>query len=195
MKRPLPTIDQEPFSSLFLAQKLTRSGITNLTSTTARCDPVKHPPMRRLALRNCVSSVPARRGQVRPSSTSYRAAPEETLGIDRALLARNHPGCHANIDQGFALDPEVKIRRHSGEVVSGADMDRITSFPTPRRLKARCTPVTTTATQQCSWARPTLSCRDPQLRRRLHHRSTGLVCGARLCPGAGGGPPPVARMT
>jgi len=30
MKRPLPTIDQEAFSSLFLTQKLTRSGITNI---------------------------------------------------------------------------------------------------------------------------------------------------------------------
>jgi len=29
MKRPLP-IDQEAFSSLFLTQKLTRSGITNI---------------------------------------------------------------------------------------------------------------------------------------------------------------------
>ena len=30
MKRPLPTIDQEAFSSLFLTQKLTRSDITNI---------------------------------------------------------------------------------------------------------------------------------------------------------------------
>src|SRR5262245_66296752 len=30
MKRPLPTIDQEAFSSLYLTQKLTRSGITNV---------------------------------------------------------------------------------------------------------------------------------------------------------------------
>ena len=32
MKRPLPTIDQETFSSLFLTQKLTCFDITNIDS-------------------------------------------------------------------------------------------------------------------------------------------------------------------
>jgi hypothetical protein len=54
MKRPQRTIDQVTFSSLFLTQELTFSGVTNTDKHgKASRDPVKHPSIRRPAPRWC----------------------------------------------------------------------------------------------------------------------------------------------
>ena len=52
MKRPQRTIDQVVFSSLFLTEELTFSGVTNTDKHgKAGRDPVKHPSIRRPVLR------------------------------------------------------------------------------------------------------------------------------------------------